>query len=77
LTGTVSDELLKAIRRRDTKIAYRPGRIQQQQLSQRDALNPAKSPRSLPAKHFLGFLAAKPFDHVLIVTLGGIIVKRY
>jgi hypothetical protein len=77
LPSSITHQLLQAVRGRDPKVTQRLGGIQHKKLAQCDTLNPAESPGSPPLKDLLSFLAAKPFDHGLIVTRRVNIVKRY
>jgi len=74
---TITDELLKLVRRWDTQIVYRTGSVQQQEFAQRHAPDSAESSGSLPAKHLLGFLATESPNHETIITSCDITVKRY
>ncbi len=77
LSYTITDEFLKSIRWRNSKIFCRACCIQHQELPQCNALNCAKPPGPEPLKNPLGFLAAEALDHHLIVTPCDTIVKRY
>jgi len=77
LTLAATDELLEAIRRRNPKVVYCPGGIQNQELSQCHSLDPTELSGPPSEEYFFGLLAAEPFDHALIITHYDIIVKRY
>jgi hypothetical protein len=77
LTHTIAAELFQAIRRRNPKVVYRPGSVKNKQFAQCHALDSTELPGPLPEEHLLGFLAAEPRAHVLIITRPAITVKRY
>jgi hypothetical protein len=75
LAPSLARELLQAIRGRFAEIAQSIRSVQDQQLSQRDSLDPPELPGVSPLEDLFRLLTTKPLDHTLIITRCVNIVK--
>ena len=77
LASSISGQLLQVIGRRDPEITEPASGIQDQQFPKSDPMNTREPLGMPPLKNLLGFLTAKPLNHVLIITHRDNNVKRY